>query len=191
MDTVIHSEVKQLKNFKVHILVLILLFSAPGASSFPNVGGAYTYSNFFGHMLTINIDQRRKTVGIGHIAAEDEFCGPQDDFLCVNGELLKFAIPKIGLSMGATWEKDGVTYHANENVAQSIYLVGEQYEVFFIESVQDERKMEFLYSPEHGLLAIAFFKEKNSMEGSVYLLQSPCGFAARRQFWCSFDAEGN
>ena len=50
--------------------------------------------------------------------------------------------------------------------------------------------MEFLYSPEHDLLAIAFFEEKTSMEGHVYFLQSPCGFAAGRQFWCGFDAEG-
>lgn len=120
-----------MKNFKVHILVLILFLGAPGASSYPNVGGAYTYSNFFGHMLTITVNQRRETISIGHIGAEDESCGPQDDFLCVNGELFKFAIPKVGLSMGATWEKDGATYIVKDGVTQSIYLVGKQYEVFF------------------------------------------------------------
>jgi hypothetical protein len=125
----------------------------------------------------IVIQRNPNQVSIGDLAWDDmEFCDSARSFYCFDAHGMEFAIPKnfVPSTKKQSWNFRGKDYTAT-SVRQPLTIIGRQYHIIYIDTVNQTPNYRFIYSTERGLVGIKGLDEQFKL---VFLLEQACGFAA-------------
>jgi hypothetical protein len=149
-------------------LVTMMIFSVPVKKA-----ERYFYENPFdsAKVLAILIDSEE--VAVGDRAHNATFCDNHHQYICFSSKPLSFAVPRVPNYRFDTWEWNGMKYKLVKTEAVS--LMGHEYSIERIESVQQGMLFKFLYSYQVGL--IGFQASKGNLSGT-FLMTGNQGFGS-------------
>ena len=108
-----------------------------------------------------------------------KICHSKDDFICIESEILTFAVPKANkLSNLEQWTYKNILFKNRGKI--EFKILASSIEVWKIETVScgfGEPKCKFLYTPELGLVSFGFFFKDGL--NKTYILSGTQGILAR------------
>lgn len=133
---------------------------------------SFEYSSFLGNRPLITIQTDPPLVASNDRAIDATFCRG-GDFSCFKSDWFSFSIPKNRPDDLMEWSSEGSVYRiASFSVVR---VFGICREVYKISSTQNDRKLEFMFSPSFGLLGFNL-----EVDGQVvpYTSEREFGFGA-------------
>lgn len=123
---------------------------------------------------SLTIDTTASSVAVGDVARNAVLCAGSSNFVCVESDVFRFAVPtKIGPET-TRWEHGERTYSIEFQGDITLLGILERGAIR-ISSADGGRRFSYLYSPEKGLLAVGV----SSKDGSkLFLITSNVGYGA-------------
>jgi hypothetical protein len=116
------------------------------------------------------IDMDRMVYWRGYSGLRLKICDPSDKMICFTSSAVSFAVPKIKPSIGASWTSNGNVFNVLRE--ENLSLLGHRLSLLVIGS--DKENAMFLYSMQHGLLAVSF--RDGSLDKEEFWSESLYGF---------------
>jgi hypothetical protein len=157
-------------------LILVVGLASPSSA----LSQSHTYVNALDRRHTISMETNPAGFIGGDRAIDAYSCGKADRFVCFSSEDFSFAVPnKKALDVG-NWEYKGIKYKLVRR--EKTNLLGHSFTGWIIESIQKERKIQYLYSRHRGLLV---FSVDVNNEHYTFLSQREFGFGAQTDWYAS------
>ena len=101
------------------------------------------------------------------------FCSEESEYICIRSDAINFSVPK-NIERKTSWEFDKAVYSIKRK--ERFSMLGRGVEVLFIEQIdQENKKIEFLFSEELGLIGFS----PNGKINRFFLLENGCGFGGQ------------
>jgi hypothetical protein len=172
-----------LRNFKVRVVVLawmcIFAQSASGTEWF-----FFDLSNPSKNQITVtstHVKTHPSTVPA-------EICTENDEFHCLDSEVLRFAIPRK-LDGKKSWIYKGIAYRIHHE--ETISIFGQPKNLIYVDQVDPKAdRMRFIFSKTHGLIG---FWKSDAKARPLFVLENNCGPGASKECrdeHCTLTAAG-
>jgi len=130
--------------------LMILLLVALRTGSPVKTERYFHYANLFKSKQFLGIDIDSEQISLGDLAYHAIFCNDHHQYICFSSKAINFAIPRVPKYLSDYWELNGIQYKLLKT--ELVWLMGQQYSVYRIESEQRGIWLNFLYSYEIGLI---------------------------------------
>jgi hypothetical protein len=143
--------------------------------SFCAWGQHWRYVDQIDQLNDIVIQRGPNQSSMGHVGFDAGFCDAKEPFFCFHVGTIKFAVPKDSKAFTnkKSWAFDGHEYVISGT--KSMNILGQQIQVFYVDSATQSIKLRFYYSAERGLIAI---RGLGTEFNRLLILEERCGFAA-------------
>ena len=115
----------------------------------------------------------------GDMGSNVKFCPSHSDWICLDGPIFKFAVPRHSLNVGDHWKFAGVSYTLLPSYSEVIpggpvpgsekplwhyRILGREYDLYTIKAGEGDRTEIYLFSPQHGLVGYMKFEGASSKD---------------------------
>jgi len=139
---------------KFSSILLIMLLSAGSVS-----GTSVRYEPLFDGAGGFSVDVQRKTINLGDLILNLNFCSLRDEFACIEGAGQDFAFPRhfAETKQGSVWVRNGYSYEVQDVFETELFgRCGTFYIVDRVEQSLDMAAVKrHVFSVDHGLIATA------------------------------------